>query len=311
MSRSGIGRAGGRLLLLAALTAPRLVRAEDPGESEARARDAYERGSSAYRAGDYARAAREFAAADALVPNAVTLRAALDAATLADDAVLGARLLSRVDRGPEDGALGAAIASARARFAHRTGRVVVHCARGVRCLAAIDGAPVKPLAPEIVSVGVHTVSVEGSGPLEQHMVEVLADQAVDVGSSPVVVAPPPPPLESPPAPGGASPAWFFAALAATGVSAGLSIWSGVDTLQRHSSFEAAGCLRGPASVTCSDLESAGTSAQTRTNALLGVTAGIGVGTAVLGLFVVRWRHAARADVGLAFQGSRLSLALDF
>jgi hypothetical protein len=107
--------------------------------------------------------------------------------------------------------------------------------------------------------------------------------------------------------GGASPVWFFAALAATGASAGLSLWSGVDTLNRHSSFEAAGCIEGPASATCSGLQNGGTSAETRTNVLLVTTAALAAGTAVLGLFVVRWRDSS-AEARVVVRGSGVSLS---
>src|SRR5580693_6760902 len=72
--------------------------AQRPASTDAsRARDAFERGSAAYRLGDYARAAAEYARADALDPNPAALRAALDAATLADDPVLGEELIERAE----------------------------------------------------------------------------------------------------------------------------------------------------------------------------------------------------------------------
>jgi len=309
MVRCGTSRASHWLLLSAVLFSPRVVHAEDSTEVEARARDAYERGSMAYRRGDYAKAAFEFATADALVPNAVTLRAALDAATLADDPVLGTELLSRADREPPDPDMAKTLDAARARFAHRTGAIVVECPPGPHCLIAIDGVPVEPRAPRVVSVGVHTVSVETSGPLEQRLVEVLADQTLDVAGAPThsnEPAPRAPARES----NGVSPVWFFAALGATAVSAGTTIWSGVDTLQRHASFIDSGCAQSNGAA-CSSLANEGTSAQTRTNVLLATTAALGVGTAVLGVFVIRWRKFTEHDVALSVTGSGASFSSAF
>ncbi|HEY3822067.1 MAG TPA: hypothetical protein VGL81_33100, partial [Polyangiaceae bacterium] len=88
-----------------------------------------------------------------------------------------------------------------------------------------------------------------------------------------------------------SPLFFFAALGATAVAGGLSIASGVDTANRHASFDR--CLASAQS--CAALSSSGQSAQTRTNVLLGVTAGLGVATLVTLVFV-RW-HDASLSVG--------------
>jgi hypothetical protein len=90
-----------------------------------------------------------------------------------------------------------------------------------------------------------------------------------------------PPKAEPPAPRGISPAWFFVGLGATAVAGGVLVWSGVDTLAKHSDF---------VGFVTSD-PSAGQAAQTRTNVLVGVTAAAGVATAALGIFAVRWSAA--------------------
>src|SRR5262249_30308245 len=61
------------------------------------ARQAYDRGATAFDNKDYATAARELARADDLVPNNVALVTALKAALRADDAVLGMTLAERAD----------------------------------------------------------------------------------------------------------------------------------------------------------------------------------------------------------------------
>lgn len=151
--------------------------AEPDGPNLSRAHDAYTRGAAAYEQKDYARAARELSMADSLVPDPVTLRAALDAVRLADDPVLGAELLARASRGPQDALLAAAVSAARARFAHRTGAVVVHCDG---CLVLVDGAPARTGDPHVVLPGVHTVTLQRSGPPEPRLVSVAADVTLEV-----------------------------------------------------------------------------------------------------------------------------------
>jgi hypothetical protein len=291
-----------------------------PGASadEARARDAYERGTIALRNGDYARAAAEFAQADSIAPNPVTLRAALNAATLADDPVLGTELLARADRGPSDKALTEAVLAARPRFAHRTGRIVVRCGPAGPCLATVDGAALEPAKPRIVAVGVHTVTLLGGGAPEVRMTWVAADQTVEVAIAPPAgqsSKPPPPPSPAPAPPpeheaSGVAPGWFFVATAVTAAAAGLTIWSGVDTLNRHAAFDNAGCRQGPRP-DCGALAGDGRSAERRTNVFLIGTAALALGTAGLGVFLVRWGGPRRESVGLVMRGPSVSLHATF
>src|SRR5262249_46498864 len=130
--------------------------------TEAQAHEAYERGTRAFRRGDYATAAREYAAADALSPNPVALQAALDAAVQADDPVLGVALLDRARGSARTDGLFTTMMTAERKFAHRVGRIRPECPASP-CLAAIDGAASPPGQAAIVRVGSHTVTVEGSG----------------------------------------------------------------------------------------------------------------------------------------------------
>jgi hypothetical protein len=318
MSRRGARRSRAErvlLLLLALLAVSPSARADD--DAEARARDAYDRGSFAYKAGDFERAATEFTAADRLAPSPVTLRAALDAAMLADDAVLGAELLDRAGRvlpeaqvrGPtaSEAELATVASTARARFAHRTGRIVVRCSGAAPCLATVDGVPVEPSRARIVAVGVHTVTLQAAGRAEPRLVDVPSDQVVEVAAAAPALAVS---LRPAPDPGGLSPAWFIAAGITTGVALGLSIGSGVDTLNQHANFDDAGCVAKDGA-SCSSLKSSGIAAQTRTNVLLVATGALAVTTVTLGLFATRWHAPATASVGLDLHGGRVLLGATF
>jgi hypothetical protein len=91
--------------------------------------------------------------------------------------------------------------------------------------------------------------------------------------------------------------WFYVGLGATGVAGAAAIVSGVDTANQHSSF-ASNCGSANPPKACPGLSTNGQSAQTRTNVLIGVTAGLGVLTAAT-VFFVRW-HDPR--VGLSPAG---------
>lgn len=285
--------------------------AEPDGSNLSRAHDAYARGAAAYGAGDYARAARELAAADALVPDGVTLRAALDAVTLADDPVLGAELLARVERGPTDPPLAHAAAVAHARFAHRTGRLVVRCER---CLAMVDGAPVEPDAVRVVLPGVHTVTVQRSGAPEPRLVTVAVDETREVvaGAPSVATVPDPRPEVAARAADehGVSPAWFVAAASASVALGAVTIWSALDTASDHTGFVSAGC-EVSAAPSCGSLARTGQGAQTRT-AWLGAGTGVAVaGTVALGALAVRWHRSGGRDVAIGVAGATTTLRLTF
>ena len=273
------------------------------------AHDAYARGTSAYRRGDYAAAAREYAAADALAPNPVALQAAIDATVLGDDPVFGTMLLDRARGEPRTDALLTTMLTAEKKFAHRVGRIRLQCP-SAPCLAAIDGAAAVAGDPIVVRVGSHAVTLEAAGMLVQRVVTVAPDETIVVGPGPAPPVPgpspprvsPSPPLaprqqqHTPVAPAtNASPSrvWLYAGLGATVAAAGgLAIAFGVDTANRHTSFERS-CATTLAS--CAHLASEGQAAQLRTNVMLGVTAGLGA-LSVATVLLVRW-HDASLSVG--------------
>jgi hypothetical protein len=287
----------------------------DSSSSDVQAHQAYERGTTAYRRKDYATAAREYAAADALSPNPTALQAALDAAVLADDPVLGMQLLDRARGTPRSDALLSTMMVAEKRFAARTGRVRFACS-SAPCLATIDGAAVDPASATVVRVGSHSVLLQLGGRATTRVVTVGPDEIVVVeaatagpqasqpvpppatvpvppsqaAATPQPVMPPPQPVDAPPPQSsGLSPVWFWAGAGATALTGGLAIASGVDTASKHSSFEQQCTSRPPGN--CAQLSSAGQSAQERTNVLVGVTAFVGVATLAC-LPFVRWRSGA-------------------
>ena len=337
MARSPLCRAalqrGLRASLLAALlVAPALARADDP---EA-AHQAYDRGKAAFDARRWAEAAGEFARADALAPNPVALESALKAAVLAEDPLLAMTLADRAESrsGAGEAVLGAA-KKARARFADRTGKLLVRCAAARRCTVNVDADPFPVEQRRWVKAGDHAVEISAEGKTSRYTVKVegamtlewsepaaaspegpppaasvapppsaappapsAAPLAVLAVLPPAAIAPPAPPPAEPAPQTGLSPAWFWAGLGLSAVAGGLSVASGLDTLAKHDDFMSG----------VTDSSVAGRAAQTRTNVLLGVTGAFGLSTAALGLFAVRWRSAPARAPALVLQPGGATLA---
>lgn len=274
--------------LVACLVDANAAFADASAEDKQKARAAYTRATEANERGDFAVAARELALADELVPNVVTLKAALDAALDADEPVLGMALVVRAEsRGDADAA-----ASARKRFSGRVGRLQVVCAGSAACTAKLDGADVAVAQEHFILTGKHTVIVTSGGHSTTREIDVAPMAlAVVQASAPNILDT----LSLPSAPG-LSPAWFAAGVASTvAVGIGTAI-SGANTMNLHDEFTGARCSDpGPASA-CVGLASEGQSAQLRTNVLMGVTATLGLSTVILGVVTFGKKNASSGPV---------------
>jgi hypothetical protein len=261
---------------LALLAAP--LRA-DPPDARMRAREAYDRGAAAHERGDHAAAARELSLADALVPNPVTLQAALEAALDADDALLGMELGARSERGPAGELLSALVQKARSRFAGRVGKVRVACPGG--CGALLDGKPVDAGRALFVEPGRHAVLFTGDGRTEARTFVVAPGAEVVLSPAPFDPAVP-----------------VFGALGGATILSGLfTMGFGVDARNRHDAFVTAGCA-GPHHGDCAALADAGRAAQLRANVAIGVTSALAAGAAVAGVIALRPRGRDRASLVL-------------
>jgi hypothetical protein len=262
--------------------------AEASAADKQEARAAYTRATEANERGDFAVAARELALADELVPNVVTLKAALDAALDADAPVLGMELVVRSETRAEAGAIADVAASARKRFSGRVGRVHVVCAGPAACTATLDGDKIAVSEERFVLTGKHIVIVTSDGHSITREVDVAPMALAIVQASTTNVSPSSAP--------GLSPAWFAAGIVST-VAAGIgTAISGADTMKLHDEFVGAHCSDpGPASA-CVGLASDGQSAQLRTNVLVGVTAALGLSTVILGVVTFGKKNASSGQV---------------
>ncbi len=282
-------------------------------------REVYDRATRAHKAGDYAAAARGFADADAITPSNAALEAALEDAMRIDDPVLGAELLDRADRRAVDPGVKKTIDAAHKRFDGRTGKIIVEC---MDCLVAVDNVGAEMLRPIFVRPGTHAVRLQQQDEQHEQIVDVGAGREVTVrmpskGGPPVVESniprpppQPPPKQEEPPPRAGLAPMWFYVGLAGTTVAGAFTTLSIIDTLKKHDRFVSDGCLAGatgPHPTDCGARSTDGENAQTRTNILLGATAILAVGTAVLGVFVAN--GSARVGFGATSNGAQASIAV--
>ena len=302
--------------------APALAQGPPPdGTQLDRARAAYDRGVRAHAARDYVIAARAFAEADALAPQPASLEAALEAAMRADDALLGAELVDRAEGRGGDPGVARTLVAARKRFEGRTGKVRVDCRAEARCVAAVDGSPADARRLIYVIAGPHAVVVHRGDDRIEDLLEVKADATVVVGSlssaptgAPATGGSPAPVRGTP---GTESqklaPVWFFVGVGVTAVFAAGTVMSGLDAVTKHDRFKGNGCgidAAGPRPADCDQQGKEGSSAQLRTNVLLGSTVLLAAATTALGIFAVRWSNGTRASLVLGTQRSAAMAGLE-
>jgi hypothetical protein len=147
----------------------------------------------------------------------------------------------------------------------------------------------EPLEGTVVYVtpGTHVIQGRHGDQVVRKSQEATAGAVLSVA---LVVPPPPPPrpVDPPPPPPshGVSPLVLIAGGALTAGAGGVLIWSGIDTQNQKKAFDAA---------PTQDKLDAGRSKQTRTNVMIGVTAGLGALTALGAIFLVDWHRGDSGD----------------
>lgn len=288
--------------------APRAWGEEPPSPERLKAAAVeYDAGRRAYIAADYASAATHFENAFHDAPRAEALRSAIRAHKAAKDMARASTLAAlALERYPGDGPTSQLAREVLDEGVPRLGALLVTCAPA--CGVAVDGRAVTLEDAEnarvYVEPGRHAVSVgwsdggrravnveakagakeslrfeapprEAKGPDRPNGENGKGDKGGDG------TARPEPPREKP-----LSPVVFFVGAGLTVAAAGITVWSGLDTLNNP----------GPDAVRaqCAGLGEAcpayqtGRDAQLRTNVLLGGTAALGVATAAVGLFFTQW-----------------------
>lgn len=326
-------RAFARWFSFASLATIGLLAASAGADARSDAKAAYQRGVAAHKRGDEATAAREFASADASLPNASALLAALQAVTKTDDAALAADLLERKKREP-DAKVAEAAAAAEGRFKDRLGWVHLDCGSAPTCDAQLGERKFGGGADVRVAAGTHTLRV--------HRGEVEASITVTVqpGGTARVAAPEPPVMPTPPTPSATAPAAAPSATVPTGVApapaatatvvggpqapplveairgkplppfvvyagGGVAVAAGISGIavlvhagSKETDFQDAGCTGStpPASSDCKSRASTGRTLDVVGNALLLGGAALGLGTVLVSAFLVDWRGKGTVSV---------------
>jgi len=260
-------------------------------EARELAADAYDQGTAAYLARDYERAAHWFERAYRMVPTSTALLQAVRAFSKAEETLRAANLaLELKDQYPNDRraseAASKAIEAARAQYL----LVAMQCEP--RCALELDGVLAEHPEVFVTPEAEHFIKASFPSGETSTSVRGMAGELREVN------------LEAPALPKAPPvPRWaFFSSLGATVALGAVTVWSGIDANRGVSAYESA--ARTAASPGINDggaptpaqqaqmLLEAGQGKERRTNILIGVTAAMAAGTAVIGVFT-NWKGESR------------------
>lgn len=256
------------------------------------ASDAYDSANQAFQERRFDEAALGFATADKLEPNPIALESGLKASIAADDPAIGMELVTRAESRPSNARVAPLAKQARDAFEKRAGKLAVTCPSEPRCVVRVDGEKREPGIRFWVRAGTKIVDVVVPEAKFSHQVDVMPGAQVDF-AVPKHEPPKPKPTPDPPAEAlpprriveekgsGAHPGFAIATGALFLGAAGVTIWSGIDTLQIHSDF-----------VHAEATAEEGKSAQLRTNIMLGVTGGGAVAFTIVAI-LTDWKAFSR------------------
>jgi len=315
---------------LALVGAP--LQADSPPDAEAVAKAArnFDEGRAAYLAGRYEVAASFFEGADAAVPRPQALRMAIrardEAGHAARAATLAGQALLRYPDHEETRKLAEATIEAHRASLHR---LDVTC--GSPCVIAVGARAIAGNArkrwtifvePGETTVSASFVSKQGA---DQQMIEARgggsnaltflpkAESGARQATSPPPLAPPSSdpgdgePAEPAATNGGGDageigddePSWiahpgvFIGLAVATAAVGGVTIWSGIDTINEPGAETVEEACVGQGTE-CPEYQD-GLAKQNRTNALIGVSVGVGVVAAIVGAVVTDWSGSDEDD----------------
>lgn len=278
------------LAVSAAADAPRRIAPPDLAPEVAdRAAAAYDQGTEAYRAGRFEQAAERFEQAYALAPAPEALVQAMRSHARAGHSLRALTLAAMmVERYPDDENGDRFARPLLRELGARYVRIEAIC---VGCSVWVDGMRkessffyLEPGTEHVVEARFPSWTVretvrEAAG--ARRTMEFEAPSRVEETASvpPPVVATD----DVPTGTSGWSPVVFWSGVGATAVLTGVTVWSGLDTVAGANEYE-----RMPTQALLDD----GRARELRTNVLIGVTAGVAVGTALVGIFATDWSRGA-------------------
>lgn len=304
------------LLLASSVTAQGQEPAREPTPAQVRiAAEAFDHGSESYRAGDYAAAAEQFERADSNAPSSAALELAVRSREKAGQLDRAANLLAlALKRYPVDENLLKLAADVSNRVSRSLFELLVTC--NTPCELTVGGRLVRggPDTRRLLFIAPGTLTVQAGWADDRSEARPVQAEAggkgqLDFIAPPVVVPaapavvdnqptlPGPVPEAGPPQPErrarGWSPSVFYVGAGLTAVLGGVTVWSGLDTVNSPGA-ERVRNECGTEGAACS-LYQDGLSKQRRTNVLIGATAGVGLLTLFVGVLATDWAHGEHAD----------------
>lgn len=271
---------------------PTRAGAAPPTAEDREAAKAFVEGQRAFTAGDFRRAASAFETAYARKPHHASLWNAARSWQKAGEDLRAVNLLERyLHEAPPDAPDRDSATAALADVGKRVGRVELHFV-GVD-EGRLDGE-ITTVTKVYVAPGEHVMSGSAAGKPVRKVFTVESGQLLSVtlaapDDKQAAVASPPPPTKA-----HGLPPWTVAVggglVIASGVLSGVS---GFDTVDKRDAF-----LDDPTQPRLDDAFAS----QTRTNVLLGTTAGVALVTAVIAAFFVDWKAEARTGQALPGAG---------
>jgi hypothetical protein len=307
--------------------------ASEPTPAQVRvAAEAFDRGREAYKAEEYVDAAEYFEKADSNAPSPAALELAIRARDKAGELDRAATLMSlALKRHPDDPNLLKIAADLSKRARATLFELTATC--DVACDLTVGGKIVhgSPDTQRLLYILPGSLTIRAGwsdNRSDSKQVEAEAGGRGEV----TFVAPPTPATKSmakePDEPvaaapvqandqrddgadkksSGWSPTVFFVGAGLTAVLGGVTVWSGIDTVNNPGT-ERVKNECGTQGESCA-LYQEGVSKQRRTNVLIGVTAGVGVGTLLIGVLATDWSGGKKASEDVpAAQRSRPRVAV--
>ncbi|HWP08127.1 MAG TPA: hypothetical protein VNN72_20430 [Polyangiaceae bacterium] len=312
------------MLLLGSMASPAAAQdnASAPTPAQVRAAaEAFDLGRQSYKDGRYAEAAEQFERADSNAPSSTALELAIRSRDKAGDldraGTLAALALALY---PDDENISKIAPDVVSRAGASTFELTVTCAEP--CEIADGQQIVHGNAARqrtlFLAAGTHSLRAGyAGGKTESKSVDAVAGGSGTLDFSGAKVedespseAPPPEPKEEPPPPAeeepkrsGLPPTVVWIGAGATAVAGGVTIWSGIDTVNNPGADKVkAECPKGDTS--CA-LYKDGRSKQARTNILLGVTGGLAVATGLIAAIAVDWGPPSLPGVDSARRKTRV------
>jgi hypothetical protein len=302
--------------LAALLLAPAVASAQDqPTPAQIRAAaEAFDRGREAYKAEQYQEAAEQFERADANAPSVTALELAIRSRDRAGNSDRAATLASlALTRHPENAALTTLANEVLDRAKPGLFELKVTCAEPCELVAdskIVHGARATERIVYLLP-GSHTVVADfGEGRTTSQSFEAVetnvGEVTFELPVQPVEADPAPESVDPDPDPppthdqgtkekaNGWSPTVFWVGAGLTALAGGVTIWSGVDTINNPGAER----VRNECSDEDCQLYKDGVAKQTRTNVLIGVTGALGLATILVGALATDWSGAPKEEAEL-------------